>query len=104
MILLTCLFALFSVVSGRPTKQKAFQNSISPLNLDLLQTSIAELGTFLNNGSLTGVHLVQQYFGQCSSATFSQLTIDTANIERNNVDGLGLRAVLRVAPKHSGWW
>ncbi|WVF70571.1 hypothetical protein IAT40_005363 [Kwoniella sp. CBS 6097] len=57
-----------------------------PVGLDLLQTSISELQTFLNNGSLTSVQLVQAYLN---------------NIERDNIQGLGLRAVLQTAPVDS---
>jgi hypothetical protein len=34
---------------------------ILPTGLDLLQTSIEEIGIFLNNGSLTSVDLVKAY-------------------------------------------
>jgi hypothetical protein len=35
-----------------------------PAGLDLLQTSIRQLGSFLNNGSVTSVQLVQAYLGE----------------------------------------
>ncbi|WVQ97353.1 hypothetical protein IAU59_004464 [Kwoniella sp. CBS 9459] len=57
-----------------------------PAGLDLLQTSISELQAFLNNGSLTSVQLVQAYLG---------------NIERDNAQGLNLRAVIQTAPVDS---
>ncbi|RSH80136.1 hypothetical protein EHS25_007241 [Saitozyma podzolica] len=53
-----------------------------PAGLDLLQTSIRQLGSFLNNGSVTSVQLVQ------------------AQHRGDNLHGLNLRAVLQVAPPH----
>ncbi|KAI9635123.1 amidase signature domain-containing protein [Dioszegia hungarica] len=54
-----------------------------PTGLDLLQTSTEEIGTFLKNGSLSSVDLVKAYL---------------FNIEKNNHQGLNLRAVIQAAP------
>ncbi|OCF31109.1 hypothetical protein I316_07241 [Kwoniella heveanensis BCC8398] len=60
--------------------------STLPAGLILLQTSFSDLQAFLTNGSLTSVQLVQA---------------DLDNIERDNVNGLGLRAVIQTAPMDS---
>jgi hypothetical protein len=44
-----------------------------PAGLDLLQTSIGQLNSFLNNGSLTSVQLVKAYLGE--SAVPRRLTL-----------------------------
>ncbi|WVF70570.1 hypothetical protein IAT40_005362 [Kwoniella sp. CBS 6097] len=57
-----------------------------PPELNLLSTSVPELQAFLNNGSLTSVQLVRAYL---------------TNIERDNVQGLELRAFIQTAPAES---
>lgn len=54
------------------------------LQLDLLTTTVEELSFHLASGHITSAHLVEQYLAQ---------------IEAHNEKGLGLRAVIEVAPK-----
>ncbi|KAI9634301.1 amidase signature domain-containing protein [Dioszegia hungarica] len=54
-----------------------------PASLNLLQTSIGELSALLADDAITSVELVQAYI---------------ANIEKNNIAGLGLRAIIQTAP------
>ncbi|KAI9634302.1 amidase signature domain-containing protein [Dioszegia hungarica] len=57
-----------------------------PASINLLQTSITELSLLLDAGTITSVDLVGAY-------------ID--NIEKNNIAGLGLHAIIQVAPLDS---
>ncbi|WRT64097.1 uncharacterized protein IL334_001026 [Kwoniella shivajii] len=61
-------------------------NSPSPDRLDLLQTSIQQVQALLKNGNITSVQLVNTYLDR---------------IERDNIDGMELRAVIQLAPKES---
>ncbi|WVQ85405.1 hypothetical protein IAT38_007570 [Cryptococcus sp. DSM 104549] len=83
------LAAFFIALSCRATpypSQQTFALNGLPLGLNLLQTSIVELSGLLEDGNLTSVQLVEAYLD---------------NIERDNIAGLGLRAVIESAPRDS---
>jgi amidase len=55
-------------------------------SFDVLTTSVVALQTLLDSGRLTSVHLVEKYLAQ---------------IERHNVAGMAVRALISIAPRMS---
>ena len=55
-------------------------------SFDVLTTSVVALQTLLDSGCLTSVHLVEKYLAQ---------------IERHNVAGMAVRALISIAPRVS---
>lgn len=92
-LVLASLLALVAVVSAAV-----------PSGLDLLSASAEEVGAYLSNGSVTSVDLVEAYLAKCApSYPPLQSCADggVCSIERNNHDGLLLRAVIEPAPRES---
>jgi amidase len=82
----------------KPVLAKMTESLPLPLNIDLLQASMTDLADMLFSGQVTSVALVKAYIGM---SPYQISTDDLANIERNNINGAGLRAVIQVAPTES---
>jgi hypothetical protein len=71
-------------------------------NLNLLTASLQDIVLALSRGAITSEELAKQYLGMCSTLYLSIKSlarlIGTARIEKDNINGLGLRAVLELAP------
>lgn len=78
-----------------PGSQLAAGGERLPAEVNLLQTSISELADMLNHNVIKSVDLVKAYICMYLEH-LSVLTVD--NIEKHNINGYGLRAVIQVAP------
>ena len=79
-------FKAAGVMSSQPTFEAMGQRPISnsPL-VDVLNTDVAQLQQLLQQGRLTSVELADKYLAQ---------------IERHNLNGHAIRALISVAPRH----
>ncbi|KAK4688916.1 amidase, partial [Tremellales sp. Uapishka_1] len=80
---LAIIFHLQFPFTSEPPLHKAHL----PPNIDLLTTSVQELALLLRNDTISSVQLVKAYL---------------QNIEQNDIKGLGLRAVIQIAPEANG--